>query len=104
MDTVFFIASKTIWAFISPDSLIVILGVTAWVTMVIGWQKLSRRILSLCAFLLVIIGFLPIGEWLLSPLENRFVANAALPNRVDGIIVLGGAISPYMSRRGIKLS
>ena len=31
MDTVFFLASKIVWALISPDSLIVILGVSAWI-------------------------------------------------------------------------
>jgi uncharacterized SAM-binding protein YcdF (DUF218 family) len=97
MESLFFIASKLIWAVISPDSLIVILGVAAWISLLLGWQKLSRRLLSLCALLLVTIGFLPVGEWLISPLENRFTANIALPAEVDGIIVLSGAISPYNS-------
>ena len=97
MESLFFIASKLIWAVISPDSLIVILGVTAWISLLLGWQKLSRRLLSFCALLLVTIGFLPVGEWLISPLENRFTANTALPTEVDGIIVLSGAISLYNS-------
>ncbi|NQV69511.1 MAG: YdcF family protein [Pseudohongiella sp.] len=97
MDTLFFLASKIIWAVISPDSLIVLLGVSAWLALVFGWMKLSRRLLACCALLLLLIGFFPLGEWLISPLENRFVANAALPARVDGIIVLGGAISPRLS-------
>ena len=97
MDTLFFIASKLIWAVISPDSLIVLLGVLAWLALAFGWQKLSRHLLALCALLLILIGFLPVGEWLIAPLENRFVTNAALPQRVDGIIVLGGALSPVQS-------
>lgn len=63
----------------------------------LGWSKLSRRLLGLCALLLLLIGFLPLGEWLISPLENRFAANAALPAQADGIIVLGGALSPDKS-------
>ena len=98
MDTIFFVASKVIWALISPDSLIVLLGVSAWLALVFGWHKISRRALALCAFLLLVIGFLPVGEWAISPLENRFVANAALPAQVDGIIVLGGALAPYRSQ------
>lgn len=97
MDTAFFIASKVIWALISPESLIVILGVSAWITLVIGWQTLSRRLLSLCALLLVTVGCLPVGEWLIAPLENRFATNAALPPNVDGIIVLGGFIDATLS-------
>lgn len=98
MDSVFFIASKIIWAVISPDSLIVLLGVFAWLALAFGWKKLSRRLLSVCALLLLVIGFLPVGDWLIAPLENRFAANSALPAEVDGIIVLGGALSPYMSQ------
>lgn len=97
MDNVFFIASKVIWALISPDSLIVILGLSAWLALAFGWLKLSRRLLSCCALLLLVLGFLPVGEWLIAPLENRFNANAALPARADGIIVLGGSISPVTS-------
>lgn len=97
MDTVFFLASKIIWAIISPDSLIVLLGVGAWLALGIGWQRLSRRLLSACALLLVLIGCLPVGEWLIAPLENRFAANAALPAEVEGIIVLGGFLNPSTS-------
>jgi len=97
MDTAFFIASKIIWALISPDGIIVLLGLSAWLALRFGWLRLSRRLLSCCALLLLIIGFLPVGEWLISPLEHRFASNAALPAQVDGIIVLGGAISPSKS-------
>ena len=97
MDTAFFIASKVIWAFISPDSLIVLLGAGAWFAMLIGWQKLSRSLLASCTFLLVTIAALPVGEWLIAPLENRFSANAALPANPDGVIVLGGALDPLKS-------
>jgi uncharacterized SAM-binding protein YcdF (DUF218 family) len=97
MDTVFFLASKVIWALISPDSLIVILGVSAWIAAILKWQRVSRSLLASCALLLVLIGFFPVGEWLIAPLENRFTTNAALPSEVDGIIVLGGAISPRLS-------
>lgn len=97
MDTVFFLASKIIWALISPDSLIVILGVSAWITAMLKWQRISRSLLAACALLLLLIGFFPVGEWLIAPLENRFTTNSALPSEVDGIVVLGGAISPLMS-------
>jgi len=97
MDTVFFLASKVIWALISPDSLIVILGVSAWIAAILKWQRVSRSLLASCALLLVLIGFFPVGEWLIAPLENRFTTNAALPSEVDGIIVLGGAILPRLS-------
>jgi uncharacterized SAM-binding protein YcdF (DUF218 family) len=79
MDTAFFLASKIVWALISPDSLIVILGVSAWIAVLLNWQRVSRALLASCALLLLVIGFFPVGEWLIAPLENRFTSNAALP-------------------------
>ena len=67
MDTVFFLASKIVWALISPDSLIVILGVSAWIAVLLNWQRVSRTLLACCALLLLIIGFFPVGEWLIAP-------------------------------------
>lgn len=97
LDGVFFVVSKLGWALISPDSLIVLLGLAAWISLLLGWQRLSRRSLSLLTLLLLCIGFLPVGEWLIAPLETRFAANAALPAEADGVIVLGGAIAPALS-------
>ena len=60
MDTVFFLASKIVWALISPDSLIVILGVSAWIAALLNWQRVSRTLLACCALPLIIIGFPPL--------------------------------------------
>ncbi|MDA0689001.1 MAG: YdcF family protein [Proteobacteria bacterium] len=97
MDSIFFLASKIIWALISPDSLLVILGMGAWISLLLGWQQVSRNLLALLALLLLLIGSAPVGEWLIAPLETRFQANAALPAQVDGVIVLGAAVNPQLS-------
>ncbi len=39
----------------------------------------------------------PIGPALLLALEERFPRPAALPDRIDGILVLGGAVEPALS-------
>ncbi len=99
MDNLFFYASKLIWTLITPDSVLVFLGVGAWISLMLGWKKLSRSLLTATALMLLTIGLFPVGEWLISPLENRFPANAALPGRVNGIIVLGGSIEPLKSQQ-----
>jgi uncharacterized SAM-binding protein YcdF (DUF218 family) len=96
-DTLFFIISTLAWILVSPGNFIVLLGVGAWLSLMAGWQKVSRRLLSVCSLLLLSIGFLPVGEWLIAPLENRFMVKAAPPVDADGVIVLGGAISPLLS-------
>lgn len=97
MDTVFFLTSKLVWAVISPDSLILIILVTAWICLWLGMRKLARKLLALVTLSLLLIAFLPLGEWVIAPLEERFPVHPALPVRVDGIIVLGGPIDPELS-------
>ena len=97
MDSLFFWVSKLIWLFISPSSWIVLSVIAAWLAFALGRHRLGRRLVSIAALLVLVIGFLPVGEWLIAPLENRYTANPTLPDRVDGIIVLSGAIDPYLS-------
>ena len=101
MDTLFFWASKLVWALISPDSLLVILLVTGTLLLSLPaypfLQKLGRRTLVLTSVLTLLVAFLPVGEWLMYPLERRFTTNPELPARVDGIIVLGGALNAARS-------
>ena len=97
MENPFFIGSKFGWLLFSPGNAITLLTVFAWLFLVFGWLKLSRSFLSSVVFLMLITCTLPVGEWLLAPLENRFSANPALPISPAGIIVLGGAVDPVMS-------
>jgi len=59
-------------------------------------------------FALVVVGtlgftaitLLPVGEWLLLPLENRF-PKPTLPSEITGIVVLGGSVNePVSDARG----
>lgn len=93
MDTLFFWASKIIWAFLSPDSLLLILLLLGTVALFTRWRKWGQHILVASCTVLALIAVFPIGEWLIHPLENRFPTEPALPINIDGIIVLGGAIS-----------
>jgi uncharacterized SAM-binding protein YcdF (DUF218 family) len=52
----------------------------------------GRGLLLLAALLSLTLAILPVGPWLLLPLENRFPAPASLPDHIDGIVVLGGAL------------
>ena len=56
----------------------------------LGRQRLARVLLYGVAAILVPIAVLPVGQWLLTPLENRFPPPVALPDRIDGVIALGG--------------
>ncbi len=90
MGTLFFILSKLIWYTIAPDSLMLILGLTAAVAYHLKYLLVAKVAALILLTMLLVISLLPLGEWLSYPLENRYPVNPTL-STVDGIIVLGGA-------------
>ena len=97
METAFFWLSKLAWYAIAPESIVLVLLVASWVLLLRGAIKWAKRVLGLVSIGMLVLAFVPIGEWMLYPLEMRFAANPVLPQRVDGIIVLGGAEDPERS-------
>jgi len=97
MDTIFFYLSKVIWILISPDSLLLILIILSLILFYIGKSKQANILLATVVSILTIISLLPIGEWLLYPLESQFKHNPELPKQIDGIIVLSGAENTVLS-------
>lgn len=91
METIFFWVAKLVWAAIAPDSLLLLLVLISWVLVRRGATRWAQRVLGILSVSMLVLFLLPVGEWVLAPLENRFQPNPALPQRVDGIIVLGGA-------------
>jgi uncharacterized SAM-binding protein YcdF (DUF218 family) len=60
------------------------------------WRT-GRFLLSTLSLVLLALTLLPVDEAMIAPLENRFPANPPIPEHLDGIIVLGGAIEPALS-------
>lgn len=97
MDSVFFWLSKIIWPFIAPDNFLVVLIVIGLVLLLRGAYKYAKFFIGFVAFIMTVLLFCPVGQWLLHPLEMQFSANPELPEKIDGIIVLSGAESPFHS-------
>jgi len=91
-------ATKIISFLLTPGSLL-LLALLVGCGMIWTKRRLrtGRVILSAVCLLLLLTTALPLDEMVLAPLENRFPVNPALPAKVDGIIVLGGSIDPYLS-------
>jgi uncharacterized SAM-binding protein YcdF (DUF218 family) len=57
------------------------------------WTKrdwIGRGLVTAVVSIALLLSVVPLGSWLLSTLENRFPAPSPMPERVDGIVVLGG--------------
>ncbi len=74
------------------------LGLCCLVGAVLLWWHPSAGRVLVCigAFGFALIAALPVDQWLLAPLENRFPAPPP-DQHVDGIIVLGGAIDAALT-------
>lgn len=87
-----FVLSKVIWPVVTPSNLLAIVLVLGAALALTRWRRLGRRLLLAVAAAVFPVMICPVDEWLMAPLEHRFAAPADLPERVDGIIVLGGAM------------
>lgn len=88
-----------IWAIAAlaqPSNIIAVLAIAGAVALVIGWRRAGSLACGLAAVGLVVFGFLPTGALVLRALENRF-PQPALPDRIDGIVVLGGYLDTVVT-------
>lgn len=89
----FFAASKILFFIIQPSNLL-FLALALGLALSAGdrWRRLGIRISGIALAALAIAGFLPIGNMLLAPLEERFgERQPEIPSgQVDGVIILGG--------------
>jgi uncharacterized SAM-binding protein YcdF (DUF218 family) len=100
-----FIIGKFAWIVLKPSNLLAAIFALGLVLRLIGRRRTGRVMMGVSLAIVLACTVLPIGAWLLSPLENRFAA-PALPERADGVIVLGGAIEPGLSadRKALSLN
>lgn len=92
-----FVASKLLWALLAPGNLLLLLLLGGLLWLARGRRRHGLAPAMIAALLLFAIAALPVGQWAAAPLEERFPV-PDVPARVDGIIVLGGAIDTEVSR------
>ena len=96
MDTLFFTASKLIWVLVRPETLLVVLLVTGWLLLRVGWARLGQSISMVSILSVCVIAVFPVGDAFLSHLEKTYPTEPKV-RKVAGIVVLGGAESDIQS-------
>jgi uncharacterized SAM-binding protein YcdF (DUF218 family) len=103
----FFVLSKILGFFAIPSNFIVVLALIGAALLRTRFARTGWRLLISGLIALAVIGLSPLGNALILPLEQRFPAweetSSAPP---EGIVVLGGAITPDVSaaRHSITLN
>ena len=93
----FFFGAKLFWALAQPITLGIALLLAGTLLLWTRWHRLGRALVTLVSLAALAVLVLPLGEWLIAPLENRFAAVADPGEPVHGAIVLGGAANLRVS-------
>ena len=97
----FFYPAKIIWFLVQPSALLLVMLIAGAALLKAGRDRMGRRLIALSICLLLVGGLLPLANWLMLPLEERFTRPDLSGRDVDGIVVLGGAEDAYIwTRRG----
>jgi uncharacterized SAM-binding protein YcdF (DUF218 family) len=96
-----YIVSKILWFPARPGHFALLVGATG-LAMIWRGRRFGRWLVLAClAFFFALIAT-PISQFILLPLEDRFPRPAEVPQHVDGIVVLGGAVDQNITdERGI---
>jgi uncharacterized SAM-binding protein YcdF (DUF218 family) len=87
----FFHLAKIFWFFAQPSGLLLVMMMAGAALLRAGRDRAGRRLIAASVALLLLGGLLPVSNWLLLPLEQRFARADLAGQEVEGIIVLGGA-------------
>jgi uncharacterized SAM-binding protein YcdF (DUF218 family) len=98
----FFTLSKTLGFFAEPSNDLIFIGLVGLVLLFTRFRRLASWLIVTSIVLIAFAGFSPLGRMLILPLEQRFPPWNPSSGTPDGIVVLGGAISPAISMaRGV---
>jgi uncharacterized SAM-binding protein YcdF (DUF218 family) len=93
----FFPLSKILGFFAIPSNLVISIGVIGLLLLPTRFARAGRALAFASLIVLAVLGLSPLGNALIIPLEERFPRWDAAHGSPDGIIVLGGAVSPDVS-------
>ncbi len=93
----FFVLSKVLGFFAIPSNLVISAGLFGLLLLPTRLARAGRRLMAASLVVLAILGLSPVGNALIIPLEQRFPAWDAARGAPDGVIVLGGMITPDVS-------
>jgi uncharacterized SAM-binding protein YcdF (DUF218 family) len=88
----FYHVSKIGWFLVEPSNLFLVLALAGIGLCWTRFVRAGRRMALTGLALLLVLGLTPVANWLILPLEMRFPVPDLAGKKVDGIIVLGGAV------------
>ena len=92
-----FIFGKVLWALLQPGNLLLLALLGGFLLLLGSRGRRGKMLIGLAAIGFLVFAVAPVGPAMLLVLEQRFPRPQTLPARIDGILVLGGAVDPGLS-------
>src|SRR5271156_3189602 len=93
----FFTVSKLLGFFALPSNVLIAIGLIGILLLFTRFTRLASWLIVTSLVLIALVGLSPLGNALILPLEQRFPPWDSMRGPPDGIVVLGGSISPGVS-------
>jgi uncharacterized SAM-binding protein YcdF (DUF218 family) len=95
-DGLTFIFGKLVWAVLQPGNLLMLCLLAGVLLFRISRGRRGKILVGMSLVGFLVLAVAPIGPAMVLALEERF-PRPPLPERIDGILVLGGAVDPALS-------
>jgi len=97
----FFILSKVLWKIIAPANFLFFCLLFGVILVIFSkkrfWRGISMFLLIFPLGLITFLMVVPVGEYALRALDNKYDVPAVMPDHVDGIIVLSGVLNQFVA-------
>jgi uncharacterized SAM-binding protein YcdF (DUF218 family) len=94
--TLTFLFGKLVWAVLQPGNLLLLCLLAGFFLLLRGRRR-GEVAIAVASIGFLLLAVAPIGPAMMLALEERFPRPTALPDRIDGILVLGGAVDQRLS-------
>ena len=99
-----FYLSKIIWLVVNPFNILVLCLFLTFFLLIIKKKREAFYLLSFSILIIIVCGFFPFGKLLIYSLEKKYHDDVFLPDKIDGIIILGGATNPFLTDQYDQIS
>ena len=96
MEKLFWLISKIFWSVAAPDVFVFIVLLIGTFLLFTKARILGSALVATVTIFILVLNIFPVHDMILSTLEERFPFHS-IPDKLDGVIVLGGAIEPEKS-------
>jgi len=93
----FFAASKIFWVLVQPLNALCLLALAGFAMRGV-WPRKGQTVINSALILILFFGIVPVGPLALTWLEKQYTVPNVLPQKIDGVIVLGGGFESHLTQ------